>query len=386
MGVWHARLRFVASQRIRFASHLLVQTFPFGKPLITLSPMPRPPINQKLIAAQLRLSTATVSKSFRNHPDTKPETRAIVLAHAAKIGYVASMTSRPGLRTGRAHPSRFIGVLFNSNPSETADYAGIGYLTGLSEAARRNDISLVVHRFTGSSEQILDPEHQPAAMRDGLLDGLILIHRFDPRVVAKLAEQYACVAITHFVNSVRMDSIDTNHVDAMAQLCDHLHQLHHEKIGFLGYDRSLSFNQARFGSYMQSISRLGLSFDPRRTTNVFGDQPDFDAQATLVIEQARQGVTAWAAVSDYIGYEVSRRVSARGLRIPDDVSFTGYDAVGPLYGQPQLTTVRAPFEEMGARAFDRLVHRVDRPSQPGMQTLINCQFVPGETTGPGRRK
>src|SRR6185369_5442534 len=68
---------------------------------VMLLTMLRPIVNQKLIAKQLKLSPATVSKSFRNHPDIKPETRAKVLNQAARLGYHVDLNGR-GVRYAQA--------------------------------------------------------------------------------------------------------------------------------------------------------------------------------------------------------------------------------------------------------------------------------------------
>src|SRR4051812_27840351 len=107
-----------------------------------------PIVNQKLIAKQLKLSPATVSKSFRNHPDIKPETRDRVLQHAAKLGYHAEVNRVRFTRS--MADTRFFAILIHDNHGpEFRDIPGQGYVTGLSEAAARHDVSLIVHRFSG---------------------------------------------------------------------------------------------------------------------------------------------------------------------------------------------------------------------------------------------
>ena len=75
-------------------------------------------MNQRLIAKKLKLSPATVSKSFRNHPDIKPETRALVLDFAAKLGYRPSMEGAIANRQAEKQ-TRFIGVLMFDTPGLT---------------------------------------------------------------------------------------------------------------------------------------------------------------------------------------------------------------------------------------------------------------------------
>ena len=59
--------------------------------------MPRPTI--KTIAQETGLSIATVSKALNDSPQVRPETRAIVVAAAARVGYQLNMHGVQ-LRTG----------------------------------------------------------------------------------------------------------------------------------------------------------------------------------------------------------------------------------------------------------------------------------------------
>ena len=49
-------------------------------------------------------------------------------------------------------------------------------------------------------------------------------------------------------------------------------------------------------------------------------------------------------------------VRVRGLRIPEDLSITGFDDMSPgRWASPPLTTARQPFAEMGRAAADALL-------------------------------
>ena len=60
---------------------------------------------------------------------------------------------------------------------------------------------------------------------------------------------------------------------------------------------------------------------------------------------------------------------------------TGYDCDEPLYGLPRLTSVRVPFVEMGLTALSRLLERMEEPSLPLTQTMLDRELVVGQTTG-----
>jgi LacI family transcriptional regulator len=347
--------------------------------------MLRPIVNQKLIAKQLKLSPATVSKSFRNHPDIKPETRARVLDHAARLGYHLELNGRSTRFPQPMTESRFFAVLIHDNHGPGfRDFAGQGYVTGLSEAAARFDVSLIVHRFSGDSRQILDPAHQPPAMRRGALEGLILIHRYDGDVVRELAAQIPCLTLTFFVPGAPCDHIDSNHIGAMSKLVGHLHNLGHRRIGYVGHPNRPANSIARFGAFAQAMARYNLSLDLTDVVNVYGAMHDWDAQADLVQMRSSRGVTAWVCSVDTVGYELQRRLKERGILVPEHVSVTGYDADEPMYGLPALTSVRVPFTQMGSYALSRLIERIEIPSMPLMQVLFDCEVVPGHSSGPVR--
>jgi DNA-binding LacI/PurR family transcriptional regulator len=274
-------------------------------------------------------------------------------------------------------------VLFFDDGGGVPEYdaAGQGFLTGLSATAALHNASLVIHRFGPDSREILDPAKQPAALRDGLIEGLVLVHRIDPDAVRALATALPTVLLTHAVRDLRADLVDSDHIGGIARLMDHLHGLGHRKIGFIGRDWKLAYSQARFGSYCQSLCRLGLELRHRWLISVM-DSCDFDRQAELAMQMMREdGVTAFVCANDHVGYQLCRRLIERGVRVPQDVSITGFDAMVPILGCPRLTTLRVPFAEMGAAALERLLARIERAALPALQTLFDCQFVEGLTTG-----
>src|SRR5579884_803812 len=95
-------------------------------------------VNQRQIAGELKLSPATISKAFRNHPDITPETRAKILQHAAKRGYRVPVSQG---RKPATKPFRMVGVLFHDAGPNTWDAPGTGYLTGLTESAELHNAS-----------------------------------------------------------------------------------------------------------------------------------------------------------------------------------------------------------------------------------------------------
>jgi LacI family transcriptional regulator len=348
--------------------------------------MPRP-VTQRQLARELRISTAAVSKVFRNGSDVSEETRARVLDAAARRGYRLPEGRAFAAGAGPA-AARFIGVFYcqgpplPAEPREQQQHGSVLYLDGLSEAASRFNVSLVVHRVGGDSSDILEPAKQPPAFRDGLLAGLVLIYRFEPHVVQALARQSPCVTLTHFVPGARCDHVDSDHIGGMSKLVEHLHGQGHRCIGYLGGARPFAYDEARFGSYARALARFGLGFKPWMLINAI----EHDADARRVTERAvaamARGVTAWCCVSDGAARALWRELRGRCVRVPRDVSITGFDANQPWPDEERITTVAAPFRDMGVEAVRTLLRRIEDPTAPRRQVLLDCALELGVSTGP----
>ena len=96
--------------------------------------------------------------------------------------------------------------------------------------------------------------------------------------------------------------------------------------------------------------------------------------------------TAVIAVNDFMAFGVLKELRGSGLRVPGDVSVTGYDNIRlSEFVYPPLTTVNIPRAEIGHTAFQALVPSGDEVNTNGREFRINPELVIRETTGPAPR-
>jgi LacI family transcriptional regulator len=107
-----------------------------------------------------------------------------------------------------------------------------------------------------------------------------------------------------------------------------------------------------------------------------------DAVAGMI----EDGVTAVVCAADHQAYHLVAALKKRGIRVPKDVSVTGFDGEPPPKGLPQLTTIRTPFREIGVSSVVSLLRRVKQPSSARRHILVSGQTVIGDTTGKPRGK
>jgi len=331
------------------------------------------------IAEQLNLSLATVSRAIRRLPGISPETRARVFKAASEIGY--RLPGGEGTRDTGCDNLRHIGVFLETEDSLLPS----PYLTGMSEACTTLNASLVVHFVKpGECESVLDPNCAPRAMRLGLLSGLVLVHWWPLQVVRALSAKLPTVSIVHRYDNVDLVGIDNE--GGMSLLMQELYVRGHRKIGFLGRCGRLHWANARFGGY---VAALGLDYDSRHVVDVDFDiltsfHASWEGYADRVERLVRkEGVTALVCASAPAGWGMHRHLTARGLRIPEDVSLTGFHRPsGELLPHPDLTSVGASYEAIGAAALRRLLFRVRKTEDSSRTILFPCELYRGTTIGP----
>ena len=340
-------------------------------------------INQKSIAKSLNLSVATVSKALSDSAEINSETRAKVVNMASQLGY-KYMDRTKALEKGK---SCLVGVLINSRSDE---YYHSTYFAGMSEKCAKLNVSLVLNYFgTDDCENVLDPEYQPPVMREGKLAGLILVNRWPEHIVKHLAAQMPCVSIVYQFPGVGLDVVGSDDEGGMAILMDHLYQLGHRQIGFLGRSSGVAWSYGRYGAYVESLYRLGLEFEPERVCDVLpghlegAENVGLNESIDYIAKQIQKGVRAWMCVNDSIGYLLSRGLMDRGFKIPQDVSITGFGGSEKNgFGCPPLTTMKVPTLKIGAEALRRLMTRLRHPQSPQLNVKLECKFVKAITPVP----
>jgi LacI family transcriptional regulator len=76
------------------------------------------------------------------------------------------------------------------------------------------------------------------------------------------------------------------------------------------------------------------------------------------------------------------QLAARGIRVPEDCSVTGFDGLEPPQGLHRLASIRVPHEDIGAAAVARLLSRIVLPNAPRRKILVEGTPVEGQTVGP----
>ncbi len=341
-------------------------------------------INLSTIAQRMGLSVSTVSRALSDKDGIHEETRSQIKNAASQMGYAT--------RRGRGRseqdktPSSPQHILTMSIHTAAIDQR---YLTGMSGAAVTANVGLLSHLVADNQcASVLDPRTAPASLRSGFVKGIVLLHRWPKEVAAQIARKAPTVSIVHDYPEANIDLIGIDDRQGMAALVHHLHSAGHRRIGFYGLCPEVSWSSARYGAYMEALTRLDLEADARNVIRIDlptalspAESPD-EASLRHVRARLSKGVDAWICSSSMTGRTLCRQLLADGLRLPADVSLASYHGGSfPLATNlPAITTTDVSDEELGATAVRRLLHRLECPSESRRSLLVPARLQLGATT------
>jgi LacI family repressor for deo operon, udp, cdd, tsx, nupC, and nupG len=134
--------------------------------------------------------------------------------------------------------------------------------------------------------------------------------------------------------------------------------------------------------FNEALGSGGLSADPRLVAMVsdFSREDGFEGANRLL--DLSEPPTAIVAASDTMAIGGLQAVSARGLRVPDDVAVVGIDDIDmAAVVTPPLTTVALPAEEMGTRAMYMLRDLIAGRPLAAPRVVLDTRLVIRESCG-----
>ena len=154
--------------------------------------------------------------------------------------------------------------------------------------------------------------------------------------------------------------VDTDNVAMADAAVQHLFDLGHTRIAFVGGQSVLTNNVDRLAGYRAACDRLGLSTEPSIQICAPGwqlDEPGLERVIAMLGEA--DAPSAIFAAGYYFALNVYTAANRLGLNIPGDLSVVGVDdPPSAVHLSPALTTMRQPLTEVGKEAVIELLSKV----------------------------
>lgn len=323
------------------------------------------------VAREAGVSKATVSAVLNDTGTVRVSTRERVLAAIDLLNYRPSLAAR-GARTTRAdgHRPRALALLVKEldNPY----YAEIAH--GARAQASRSGYSLLV----ASSEGSYETERQAVELIQALdVAGLIATPVLDAQAdlshFFELKRRNFPFVLLEEVLGVPASLVDIDNREASRKAMAYLIGLGHQRVvHFAGPSYSMH-SQQRVDGVRQACSASELVFTDADIVVAGAHLADGYRAGLAFFRQraAAQRPTAVTCYNDLVAAGLCRALTELGLRVPDDVSIIGFDDI-PLaqYLAVPLTTMRLPKQDMGRRAAQLLIRRVEADAVVAPQKVV----------------
>ncbi|MFA5204533.1 MAG: LacI family DNA-binding transcriptional regulator [Lentisphaeria bacterium] len=171
-----------------------------------------------------------------------------------------------------------------------------------------------------------------------------------------------------------------NYVQQMETAMGHLLGLGHRRLGFLHGPVWDPIPQTQIATYHSILQRHGITPPPEWLADTHWE-PDNAERLTPPLLAA--GCTAILCANDWFAVRAIRVARRAGLRVPEDVSIIGADDL-PIarVSDPELTTLRFPYEAMAEKHVDAMLALLQGQPMPPAALLEHDLVIRGSTAPP----
>lgn len=331
-------------------------------------------ITIKDIARSLCISVSTVSRALTDDKNIRRETREAVLREAERLGYRRNPVAM-NLKMGRTNT---IGVIV---PEMHTPYAS-QVIAGIQSVLYKNGQKVMI----AESDENPDRERENLQMmEDFMVDGMIVSlcsWRKNADVYRRLADSGMAIVfydrLPHGLDGLPQVVVDDNNDSYF--MTEHLIRLGRRRIAYL-YGPDDVYNTVERGrGYREAMEKFHI-YDPQLIVKTGMTFADGAAAVDRLISDGTE-FDAVYAFTDTLAIGAMNRLREHGRCVPDDVAVAGFSGTElSTIVHPQLTTVEPPLGEMGRRAAEMVLEKVNHPDMENRRIVLRTQMKCRASTG-----
>ncbi len=330
-------------------------------------------ITLKQIARELDVSISTVSKALRNSIEISEDTREKVQAFAKLYNY------RPNniALSLKNRKTKTIGVII----PEIVHHFFAQVIRGIELVANKRGYNVIV----GLSNESFDKEVINMQMlANGSIDGFILsiaketlqqqdYHHFNETI----SQGMPIVMFDRVVNDIICDKVIIDDLRGSKNAVTKLLENGCKQVAIITTKDYVSVGKLRTQGYLEALddfkmsanSNLILKVDDELLSEDHLDSLELEIEQLFNRNSKIDGIFAVNELYAIIAMKVARKL---GLKIPNDIQFIGFtDGVLSKHATPSLTTVGQHGQEMGEKAADLLIDKLEHEEEEEhFQTII----------------
>jgi LacI family transcriptional regulator len=328
------------------------------------------------------VSTATVSRVVHGQERVRPSTRQRVLEVIEALGYVPDSAAQSMVR-GRKEVIGLVAIA-SRGPETEIEQEGLLFFEEVLRGVESSLSSLGWPVLISIRRSADDAGAYPWLQKmSAKVDGLLIAEGIDAEHMARLASRLPVAVVSGSPDEKRADVVHADNRAGASALVRHLIERHgRSRLFFVGGPREAPDARARREAFDEELARhpgarLAGSFEGRFVA----------ASGQLAVHEIlaapHSGMPdAIVCANDQMAIGAMRELQAAGIRVPADISVTGFDdiALGALLNPP-LTTVHQPMRLLGERACDLVLARIADPALPPRVERLPTELVVRESCG-----
>jgi DNA-binding LacI/PurR family transcriptional regulator len=309
-------------------------------------------VTQRELAKLARVSAGTVSNVISGSPRVREDARRRVLDAIRVLKYHPNLIAR-SLKTNRTNT---LGIVV---PDLTIPFFP-KIIRGAESAARERGYFLIVL----DSQRSHDLEVDMMALLRQRVDGILLVtaggHKWSEDSAAAVASGPPVVCVDRLPEGLKADSVCVDDCGSAELGVKHLLSLGHRRIAIITGPLTLRNEQERLRGYRRAMKEAGLTLLPSLVWSCGFDMERIHAVCQRGLLRQKLKPTAIFATNGVTGLCALKSLYTLGLSTPRNIAFVTFDELtAEDFFQPRITTVVQPTYEIGHRAVEVLLERIE---------------------------
>lgn len=322
----------------------------------------------KELAKYCGVSVATVSNILNNKPGASESTRKYVLEMAEKLNYTPNIVAK----NLKLQKTRSVGVI----AEDMTIFSIPDIIDGITEHCQMLNYQILLTNLRlfkkyedtyYNREDYYSLVHQEIKkLMEKQVEGIIYVAAHE-RVIRCIPEGLALPAVMAYgySKSRKVPSVVVDDAGGARLITQHLVDNGHRKIGLITGKPDSMHAQARLVGFQEILFANQILYDPALVCEGDWTRESGYRHADGLLEK---GVTAVFCMNDLMAGGVYDRLDELGLKVGSDLSVAGYDNRELSgYYKPPLTTVDLPLHDIGYKASELLIERLERPEEVDLE-------------------
>lgn len=322
------------------------------------------------IAQMAGVSRSTVSRVVNNHPNVKPEVRQRVLSIIADQNFHPNAAAR----TLAMQRSATLGLIL---PQSVSVFFNDPYypslLKGIAKACNQYNFTLALFLVSNQEEE----ENVFSRVgRKGFLDGVMIQsgHHGDQGIISRMITgNTPLIVLGRPFRADNVTYIDVDNVQASFTAVNHLLLTGCRRVATITGPHDSAVGIDRLHGYRKALKHWKLPVDESLIAEGdFTESGGYNAMKKLLPHHP----DAVFAASDVMAFGAMNAVNEVNLKIPDDISFIGFDDLPiPTRVVRQLSTIRQDPPQMGFRAVELLIEMIEKDIHQPQRYFMNTELI-----------